>query len=170
MNCSNANKMTSSTSSKYLPLSKLVKRLPNERKTGKKIVFTNGCFDILHAGHVSYLQKAASLGDLLIIGLNSDASVKKIKGPTRPLNNEKARGLVLSALACVDYVVCFSENTPEALIQSIRPDFLVKGGDWKKMDIVGSSFVESYGGKVRSIPFVSGFSTTSLIQKIKSAT
>jgi len=133
----------------------------------KKIVFTNGCFDILHKGHVTYLQKARKLGDMLVVGINSDASVKRLKGPDRPVNGEKDRAFVLAALDCVDKVVMFSEDTPESLIRKIRPDVLVKGGDWKKKDVVGASFVESYGGKVRLIPFVKGFSTTGLLAKIQ---
>lgn len=133
----------------------------------KKIVFTNGCFDILHQGHVSYLRRARRLGDALVIGLNSDASVRRIKGAGRPINNQKDRADVLSELKCVDRVIIFHENTPEKLIRKIRPDVLVKGGDWKKKDIVGAPFVESYGGKVRRIPFVKGFSTTGLLRKIR---
>ena len=137
------------------------------KKPGKKIVFTNGCFDILHKGHVTYLQKAKKLGDILVVGLNSDASVRRLKGPGRPLNSERDRALVLSALDCVDRVVVFNEDTPEKLIHRIRPDVLVKGGDWKKKDIAGAPFVESYGGKVRILPFVKGFSTTGLLAKIQ---
>ena len=133
----------------------------------KKIVFTNGCFDILHKGHVSYLQKARKLGDALVVGINSDASVKRLKGPGRPVNSEKDRAFVLGALGCVDKVILFSEDTPEKLIRKVHPDVLVKGGDWKKKDVVGAPFVESYGGKVRLIPFVKGFSTTGLLGKIQ---
>lgn len=154
------------SSAKYLPLKRLLLRLKKEKSLGRKIVFTNGCFDILHVGHVSYLEEAARLGDVLVIGLNSDASVRKLKGPRRPLNNQTARARVLSALESVDFVVLFSEDSPEKLIKTIRPHFLVKGGDWKKENIVGSTFVESYGGKTLSIPFIKGFSTTGLIQKI----
>ena len=133
----------------------------------KKVVFTNGCFDILHKGHVTYLQKARKLGDVLVVGINSDASVRRLKGPDRPVNNEKDRAFILGALECVDKVVMFSEDTPEKLIRRIRPDVLVKGGDWKKKDVVGAPFVESYGGTVRLIPFVKGFSTTGLLAKIQ---
>ena len=133
----------------------------------KKVVFTNGCFDILHKGHVTYLQKARKLGDVLVVGINSDASVRRLKGPDRPVNNEKDRAFILGALECVDKVVMFSEDTPEKLIRRIRPDVLVKGGDWKKKDVVGALFVESYGGTVRLIPFVKGFSTTGLLAKIQ---
>jgi D-beta-D-heptose 7-phosphate kinase/D-beta-D-heptose 1-phosphate adenosyltransferase len=140
--------------------------LSRQKKSAKKVVFTNGCFDILHKGHIRILQKARDFGDILVVGMNTDASVKKIKGPGRPVNFERDRADVLSALACVDFVVFFSEPTPEKLIHALHPDFLVKGGDWKKKDIVGASFVQSYGGKVRTIPFVKGFSTTGLLEKI----
>lgn len=143
----------------------LSRTLSSLRRRGKRIVFTNGCFDILHVGHVEYLSKARRLGDLLVIGLNSDSSVKKIKGKDRPINKESDRAKVLSSLYFVDYVTSFSESTPENLIKKVRPDILVKGGDWKVEDIVGSSFVRSYGGKVKSIPFVKGYSTTSIIER-----
>jgi len=152
---------------KLKTLPQLVSILKNKKRSGQKVVFTNGCFDILHLGHVRYLTKARSLGDLLVIGLNTDSSVRKLKGPTRPVTPEKERAEVLGALACVDYIVFFSDSTPERLIRALRPDFLVKGGDWRKEQIVGSAFVESYGGKARSLPFVKGFSTTGLIKKIK---
>ena len=145
----------------------LKKALTQARRCGKKVVFTNGCFDILHAGHTRYLQKARSLGDLLVIGLNADKSVKKLKGPSRPVNDEKARAEVLSALSCVDHVVLFSEDTPLELIRSVRPDVLVKGGDWKKEHIVGADVVGSYGGRVLTIPFVKDFSTTGILRKIE---
>lgn len=131
----------------------------------KKIVFTNGCFDLLHIGHVRYLQQAKSLGDLLVVGINSDASVQKLKGPTRPIQNENDRAEILSALACVDYVIIFSEETPLRLIMDIKPQILVKGGDWKISEIVGSDFVISRGGEVKSLQFIDGRSTTNLIKK-----
>ena len=139
--------------------------LARERRAGKKVVFTNGCFDILHTGHVRYLYNARKLGDILVVGLNTDASVKKLKGPARPVNSQKDRAEVLGSLAVVDYTVLFSEPTPLDLIRVIQPDFLVKGGDWKKKDIVGSAFVESYGGQVKSLPFTRGFSTTGILEK-----
>jgi rfaE bifunctional protein nucleotidyltransferase chain/domain len=132
-----------------------------------RLVFTNGCFDILHSGHVAYLQEARSLGDALFVGLNSDSSVRRLKGPERPVNDELARARVLSALRAVDLVGLFSEDTPLELIRRVRPDVLVKGGDWKKTAIVGWDFVESYGGQVRSLVFVDGFSTTGVIEKIR---
>lgn len=140
--------------------------LSRKKKLKKRMVFTNGCFDILHTGHTRYLQKARALGDILVVGVNTDASIKKLKGPSRPINFEKDRAEVLAALACVDFVVLFSESTPEKLIGALKPDALVKGGDWKKKDIVGAGFVESYGGKVRTVPYVKGFSTTGLLEKI----
>jgi rfaE bifunctional protein nucleotidyltransferase chain/domain len=137
------------------------------RKDNKKIVFTNGCFDILHAGHVTYLQQAKALGDLLVIGLNSDSSVKKLKGEVRPVVAENDRALVLSALRSVDFVVLFDEETPFELIKSIKPDFLVKGGDYTPDSIVGADIVKDSGGQVVVIPFVEGKSTTSILDKIR---
>ncbi len=131
------------------------------RAEGKKIVFTNGCFDILHRGHVRYLEQAKKLGDILVVGLNSDRSVSGIK-PGRPINSEGDRAAVLAALCAVDYVAVFDEKTPYALIRALRPDVLVKGGDWKKEDIVGSDIVP----ETRSLPFVKGVSTTGIIGKI----
>jgi len=151
--------------SKIKDLKILTKTLSALRNKGKKIVFTNGCFDILHAGHVDYLSKARRLGDVLVVGLNSDSSVKKIKGKDRPINKESDRAKVLSSLYFVDYITSFNETTPENLIKKVRPDILVKGGDWKIEDIVGGSFVRSYGGKIKSIPFVKGYSTTSIIER-----
>ncbi len=143
-----------------------LKKIHALQKKGKKIVFTNGCFDLLHVGHVRYLKTARSLGDALVVGLNADKSVRALKGPSRPVNSERARAEVLLALQSVDFVLVFKENTPEKLIKKVRPHFLVKGGDWKKKDIVGSDFVESYGGTVKSLPFVPGFSTTSILAKV----
>ncbi len=153
--------------SKLKSLQTLLSFLKKDRSKSKRIVFTNGCFDILHTGHIRYLTRARALGDLLVIGLNSDASVRRLKGPKRPVTGQNERAEVLSALSCVDHVVLFDEDTPLSLIKAIRPYFLVKGGDWKKEAIVGSSFVESYGGKVKSLPYIKGFSTTGLIEKIK---
>ena len=138
------------------------------RAQGKKIVFTNGCFDLLHVCHVRYLQEARNLGDLLVVGVNSDESVKRLKGPTRPVQNENDRAEILAALACVDFTVIFTEDTPENLIHQVHPDILVKGGDWKIDQIVGSSHVMSYGGQVMSLQFVDGKSTTKIIEKAKS--
>jgi rfaE bifunctional protein nucleotidyltransferase chain/domain len=134
---------------------------------GKKIVFTNGCFDILHVGHARYLYEARGLGDYLVVAVNSDRSVKSIKGPERPINNQADRAEMLAALGCVDSVIIFDEETPLKVIEDLMPDMLVKGGDWKVEDIVGSDVVTASGGEVRSIPFVSGFSTTGIIKKIE---
>lgn len=134
----------------------------------KKLVFTNGCFDILHAGHVRYLKEAADLGDLLVLGLNSDDSVKRLKGESRPINNQEDRAEVLASLQCVDYVVIFEEDTPYNVIKECQPDILAKGGDYKPDEVVGKDIVEARGGKVVLLPFVKGRSTTSVISKIKS--
>lgn len=138
-----------------------------EDHTDQTIVFTNGCFDILHAGHVSYLKQAASLGDVLIVGLNDDDSVHRLKGDGRPVNRVNDRATVIGALECVDYVAVFSEDTPYNLIKAIQPDILVKGGDYKPDQVVGKDIVEAAGGKVEILPFVQGKSTTSIINKIK---
>ena len=132
----------------------------------KKIVFTNGCFDIIHRGHVEYLEEAKRLGDILIIGLNSDNSVKRIKGENRPINNEEDRKKVLLALKSVNDVIIFNEDTPLELIKKIRPNVLVKGGDWEIKNIIGAEFVIGLGGEVYSLMFREGFSTTNIIKKI----
>lgn len=132
----------------------------------KKVVFTNGCFDVLHLGHVTYLAEARTMGDLLVVGLNSDASVRRLKGPSRPINNEKARAMVLASLQCVDYVIIFDEDTPLDLIKAVKPNVLVKGGDYTIDTIVGASFVQQHGGIVRTIPLVEGYSTTDTVQKL----
>ena len=134
---------------------------------GKKIVFTNGCFDILHAGHVKYLAEAKKLGDLLIVGLNSDSSVGRLKGPERPVNHEEDRAVVLSALKSVDYVTVFSEETPLELIRLLQPDVLVKGGDYTIDRIVGADLVQAKGGDVVTIPFVEGKSTTNILNRMR---
>ena len=130
-----------------------------------QIVFTNGCFDILHPGHVDLLERAKAFGSRLIVGINSDLSVRKIKGPDRPLQTEEARKAVLLGLSSVDEVVIFDELTPEKLIRKIRPDVLVKGGDWEPKEIIGADFVESYGGSVHSLPLVEGFSSSSIVER-----
>lgn len=137
------------------------------RSENKKIVFTNGCFDLLHIGHITYLEEAKKLGDVLIVGVNSDDSVKKLKGPTRPIQNESDRSQILAALKAVDHTILFAEDTPLKLIKTIKPDILVKGGDWKIDQIVGSDFVISTGGQVKSLNFVNGKSTSSIIEKSK---
>lgn len=133
----------------------------------KKVVFTNGCFDILHFGHVCYLSAAKDLGDLLVVGLNSDASVQRLKGPARPINDGTARATVLAALQVVDFVIFFEEDTPEQLIEAVAPDVLVKGSDYQISDIVGADFVLKRGGEVKTIAFVDGFSTTGISEKLK---
>ena len=140
--------------------------IEQERTNGRLVVFTNGCFDLLHAGHVKYLQAARQLGDLLVLGLNSDASVRRLKGPKRPLINEEERAHILAALDCIDYVCLFDEDTPLELIAALRPQILVKGGDYTTDAVVGRDIVESYGGRVELIPFVDGKSTTNIIEKV----
>ena len=138
------------------------------RAQGKRIVFTNGVFDILHPGHVRYLRDARALGDLLIVGINSDRSVKALaKAPDRPINTEAERAEVLAALASVDAVVIFDEDTPHAIISALQPDILVKGADWGENDIVGRDVVEARGGRVVRVPLADGYSTTSLIDRIR---
>ena len=132
-----------------------------------RVVFTNGCFDILHLGHIDYLIKARNLGDILIIGLNTDNSVKKLKGDNRPVNNQNARALLLASLEFVDFVILFDDETPSELIRTITPDVLVKGGDYKIETVVGADFVLNYGGSVEIIPFLKGYSTTGIIQNLK---
>jgi len=136
------------------------------RRKGKKVVFTNGCFDILHYGHVMYLEKARAKGDCLIVGLNSDSSVKRIKGKNRPLNCEGDRARVLAGLQSVDYVIIFDQDTPLKTIKDLAPDILVKGSDWKNKGIVGADLVRSRGGKILTVPLACGRSTTGLINKI----
>ena len=135
------------------------------RRAGKTIVFTNGCFDILHAGHAKYLRAAAALGDVLVVGLNGDASVRRLKGPGRPVQAARDRAYLLASLACVSYVVVFGEDTPARLIRQVVPHVLVKGGDWKGRRIVGADFVEGRGGTVTTIRFLPGRSTTSIIAR-----
>lgn len=137
------------------------------KEQGKKVVFTNGCFDILHSGHVNYLSKAKQLGDYLVIGLNTDASVRRLKGSERPINHQEDRAIVLSALKAVDFVCYFDEDTPLELIEEISPDYLVKGGDYTLETVVGADFVINNGGEVFLIPLVEGKSTTSIIKKMK---
>ncbi len=140
--------------------------LLEEKKQGKKIVFTNGCFDLIHRGHVDYLKKAKELGDILVVGLNSDESIRRIKGAQRPINSQEDRKAVLEELKSVDHVVIFDEDTPLNLIIAISPDILVKGADWEIKNIVGADYVISQGGKVRTISFIDGLSTTNIIEKI----
>ena len=149
----------------------LVLLLQAVRTQGKRIVFTNGCFDLMHVGHTRYLQAAKDLGDLLVVAVNSDASVRNLnKAPDRPIVSEAQRAEVVAALGCVDYVILFDEPDPQGLIAALQPDVLVKGGDWAVERIVGREIVEARGGFVRSIPLVPGVSTTSLIERIRSTT
>ena len=133
---------------------------------GETLVFTNGCFDILHPGHVDYLERARSLGSHLAVGLNSDASVRRLKGPSRPVNDERSRALVLAGLACVDHVVIFDEDTPWELIRKLRPQILVKGGDWPVERIVGRELVQERGGQVLSLPVLPRYSTTNIVRRV----
>ena len=137
------------------------------RTFSKKVVFTNGCFDILHHGHIHLLAEAASLGDILVVGVNTDSSGKRLKGEERPVTNEQDRLFQLAALLCVDAVCLFDDDTPELLIESLQPDVLVKGGDYTIDKIVGAEYVMSLGGRVEIIPFVEGYSTSSIIANIK---
>lgn len=154
--------------SKIYDKEKLFQQLGQWRKENKKIVFTNGVFDILHQGHLSLIFKTASLADILIIGLNSDASVKRLKGPLRPVNNEHSRALMLAAIEATDAIVSFEEDTPLQLIESIKPEILVKGGDYTIENIVGADFVINNGGQVMIAEIMEGFSTTATIAKILS--
>ena len=151
---------------KIQSIARLQRIVGNLKRQGKKVVFTNGCFDILHVGHVRYLSKARKMGDLLIVGLNTDRSVRAIKGEKRPIVSEKERAEVLAALGIVDYIVLFDEPAPLRLITALKPDILVKGADWSKDEIVGRDVVEKGGGKVVRIPLVPGSSSTNVIEKI----
>ena len=144
----------------------LLRIIKDLKRKGKRIVFTNGCFDLLHIGHIRYLEEAKTLGDVLIIGVNSDSSVRKLKGPDRPILPEEERAEILSSLECVDYITTFDELDPINLITSLQPDVLVKGGDWTKEQVVGSEVVERSGGEVVIIPFVQGASTSNQIEII----
>lgn len=152
--------------SKILPQGELAKKLDGLRLEGKKTVFTNGCFDILHAGHVRYLSDAKHCGDILVVGLNSDTSVRTIKGEKRPVVEQAHRAEVLAGLWCVDYIAIFDEPDPLTLIKSLKPDVLVKGADWEEHDIIGGDFVKKNGGTVERIPVVSGISTSDIILKV----
>lgn len=162
--------MNNSLESKICLPNDLIDLRSQWEKQRLRVVFTNGCFDILHEGHVRYLAEAKSLGDKLIVGLNSDASVTKLKGPSRPINTSKSRAIVLAGLESVDAIIVFEEETPYKLISLLLPDILVKGGDWKTEDIVGSDIVIEHGGKVFSLSFHQGYSTTLIEEKIKNKT
>ncbi len=157
----------STITTKIHSLEQLPATLERWRAAGERIVFTNGCFDILHSGHLHYLADARDLGDRLVIGLNSAGSVRRLKGPTRPINDELTRTHLLAALQMVDAVIIFEEDTPLELIRLVLPDVLVKGGDWRPEQIVGSDIVLARGGQVLSLPYIDGYSTTNIERKIK---
>jgi rfaE bifunctional protein nucleotidyltransferase chain/domain len=152
---------------KILSLSKLTSKLSEWRAAKKRIVFTNGCFDLLHAGHIAYLTDAAALGDILILGLNSDHSVQRIKGPERPINNDTTRSTVLAGMFFIDAVVFFDDDTPLELIKTVLPDVLVKGGDYRIENIVGARETIEHGGEVKVLSFLPGYSSTAIIEKIR---
>jgi len=152
--------------SKILKLPDLIQTLEGLRKSGKRVVFTNGCFDILHVGHVRYLTAARAKGDVLVLGLNSDVSVRSIKPDNRPIVNQDQRAEVLAGLTCVDYITIFDEPDPLALIRAVKPDILVKGADWEESEIIGSDVVKSYGGKVVRVEVVPDISTSRIIRRI----
>ena len=154
------------TDKKIVSLAALKRNISRLRRQGKKIAFTNGCFDILHYGHVSYLESAKKHNRVLVVGVNSDSSVQKIKGPKRPIIKQKERAALLAALACIDFVIIFNEETPLHLIQAVKPDILIKGADWKNKTAVGSEFVKLYGGRVEFIQYLSNFSTSKIIETI----
>lgn len=154
--------------SKVVSLLKLKAIVTKLKARKKRIVFTNGCFDIVHIGHVKYLEKASHFGDILIVGINSDRSIKNIKGPKRPIVEQSDRARVIAGLGCVDYVSVFDEATPIKLIKAIKPDVLVKGADWELNKMVGADYIKSYGGKAVSIPLVKGRSTSNIIRRIAS--
>lgn len=152
---------------KIADLPRLISRVGKWHADGERVVFTNGCFDILHFGHVHYLAAARALGERLVVGLNSGSSVRRLKGPTRPIQDEQTRGHLIASLYFVDAVVFFDADTPIQVIEAITPDVLVKGGDWDPSRIVGAAWVLEHGGMVRSLPFVAGYSTTALAEKIR---
>ena len=153
----------STIENKIRSLPTLLEQLASDRQRKQRIIFTNGCFDILHRGHATYLQAAQAMGDVLIVGVNSDASVRRLKGENRPINSEQDRAYLLASLAAVDYVIIFSEDTPHELLSQIRPDVLVKGGDYQLEEVIGREFAQ----EVQLIDFVDGYSTTLLIQKMQ---
>ncbi|MCX7743270.1 MAG: D-glycero-beta-D-manno-heptose 1-phosphate adenylyltransferase [Flavobacteriales bacterium] len=155
------------TSNKIVSENELMHLLAVWRFKDEVIVFTNGCFDLLHPGHISYLEKARSLGDRLIVGLNSDESVQRLKGAGRPINNQHDRARILAALHCTDAVVLFEEDTPIRLIELVKPNILTKGGDYTIEKVAGADFVKSYGGQVKILPFEPGYSSTGILQKLK---
>ena len=155
------------TIDKIIPLERSLGKIKTWKEQGLRLVFTNGCFDILHLGHVDYLEKARNTGDKLIVGLNTDASVGLLKGPDRPVNDEMSRARLLAALSFVDLVILFDEETPLELIRAVKPDILIKGNDYEIKNIVGAKFVMENGGKVITLDLIEGVSTTRIINKIK---
>jgi D-beta-D-heptose 7-phosphate kinase/D-beta-D-heptose 1-phosphate adenosyltransferase len=154
--------------SKIVTLPELLDRLQQLRsQSAPVVVFTNGCFDLVHQGHVDYLSRARDLGDLLVVGLNSDASVRRLKGEERPISHQSSRAHVLAAFECVDFVVLFDDDTPLRLIESVVPDVLVKGGDYDRATVVGADFVEQHGGRLELIPLVPGESTTRMVERMR---
>ena len=154
------------TKDKILSLAPLARKISALRRKGKKVIFTNGCFDLLHFGHVNYLEAIKGKNTIVVVGLNSDASIKKIKAKGRPIQPQAARARVLAALACVDYVTIFSDTTPYRTIKALQPDILVKGADWKGKPVVGEDIVKARGGRVQLVHYVKDFSTTGIIKKI----
>jgi len=157
---------TALSGTKITALPGLIRKVKSLKKQGKRIVFTNGCFDILHYGHVKYLEDARRKGDCLIVAVNSDSSIRKIKGSLRPVIGQSDRLKTVAALSCVDFVILFKEDNPLKLIKAIKPDVLIKGSDWSKNKIIGSDFVESYGGKALTVNLAAGRSTSAIINKI----
>ena len=155
---------------KILDENQLNQQLAVWRFLNKKIVFTNGCFDIIHLGHIDYLSKAKDLGDILLIGLNTDDSVKRLKGNNRPIKNQLERSVLLASLQFIDGIILFNEDTPYELIKKVKPNILVKGSDYKKEDIVGADIIENTGGDIITIDFLEGYSTTSILDKIRKST
>ena len=161
-------KQIEAINNKIYSLTELEKQVKQWSKENKKIVFTNGCFDIIHQGHIDYLAKARDLGDKLIIGLNTDLSISSIKGPTRPIQDEKSRAIILASMQFVDAIVYFSDPTPYELIKAIQPDILVKGADYKPEEIIGYDIVKAKGGEIITLTYLEGYSTTNIIKKIHS--
>jgi len=158
--------MKASPTDKIFTLEELIPLRESWKNDGKKFVFTNGCFDIIHPGHIDLLVKAATLGDILLVAVNSDASVRLLKGPNRPIQNEQGRMMIMASFSFVDAVLLFQEETPYRIIEALQPDILVKGGDYEKDHIVGADIMNRIGGKVEIIPFLEGFSTSLIEQKI----
>ena len=161
-------KQIEAINNKIYSLTELEKQVKQWSKENKKIVFTNGCFDIIHQGHIDYLAKARDLGDKLIIGLNTDLSISSIKGPTRPIQDEKSRAIILASMQFVDAIVYFSDPTPYELIKALQPDILVKGADYKPEEIIGYDIVKAKGGEIITLTYLEGYSTTNIIKKIHS--